>query len=681
MYRLGRLTRMNAFCGSLAALALADAAFAATPAPPPAEAFASLPGVHVVTISPNGKLLAQDDLTQSVPRVIIWDVETTKTVRVVNLDPAGKLRGLHFSDDSTLLIDASIEKAMECNASARCNYEWFRTMAVPMDGSPPRLMLLNDADRQFVTGAQILTTHPNRPGSVTMQSWDYLATREKQSTGSRIGNDRDRSGWTNVVFDVDTRTGKGRPLATGNAYTDQWVVDRAGDPVARGDWYASRETFEVFVRQGSTWKRVFSQAQKGRLDLAGVTLDGKSVVALGAIDSDRSKAWAIPLDGSPMTVLYEDVNADIGRAIFDDTLNAVVGLQTGGLNPAIHWLEPKIATQNRSLSSAFSGKRVRMVARSTNGQQLIALVDSASRPPTYQFVDFDKSRADTIGEAYPALAKAALGEVRFLTYIARDGTSIPAYLTVPPGSSGKNLPMVVLPHGGPESRDDDSFDYIAQFLATRGYAVLQPQFRGSIGFGDAFRKAGYHQWGGLMQDDVTDGVKHFIADGTADPMKICIVGGSYGGYAALAGGALTTSLYACVASIAGVSDLPTMLIETKRSSGGESDTIAYWNDHIGAASNPDVAAKSPARLAANFRVPVLLLHGVDDSVVPIDQSEKMAKALEKAGKPVRFVKLQGEDHWLSRSDTRLQVLKELDAFLAPFLSQPASGAPTPAKAP
>jgi dipeptidyl aminopeptidase/acylaminoacyl peptidase len=623
--------------------------------------------VRFVAISPNGKLLAQDDVKPGSFRILIWDVDSSKTQRVVNIDTGNKLRGVRWSDDQTVLIDVSVQKAMPCNANNRCTYEWLRTMAVTLDGSPPRMLLMDDASRQWVTGAEVLTARPNRPHSVTMQSWDYLATREKQATGTRIGNDRDRSGWTSVVFDVDTRTGKGRPLATGTAYTDQWIVDRAGDPVARSEWRASNESFAIVARQGSSWREVFRQTKKGELSLAGTTLDGKSIVAIGTIDSDRSKAWAIPLDGSPMTVLYEDPNGDVSHAVFEESMNAVVGVQTGGLDTSVHWLDPTFASQGRSLATAFSGKRVHMTDRSQDGLRAIVAVDSPSRPPTYQFVDFDKSRADVIGESYPALAKAALGEVRLINYAARDGTSIPAYLTLPPGRGAKNLPLVVLPHGGPEARDEGNFDWLAQFLATRGYLVLQPQFRGSTGFGDAFRRAGYRQWGGLMQDDVTDGVRHFIADGTADPTRICIVGASYGGYAALAGGAFTPDVYACVASIAGVSDLPTMLVDSKRSHGEDSDTIAYWKDHIGSPSNPEVAAKSPARFAANFRVPVLLLHGVDDSVVPIAQSERMAKALERVGKPVTFIKLPGEDHWLSRGETRLQVLQELEKFLAQYL--------------
>ena len=178
--------------------------------------------------------------------------------------------------------------------------------------------------------------------------------------------------------------------------------------------------------------------------------------------------------------------------------------------------------------------------------------------PLYYLVDFraqDRDRRRDLSGA----RRAALGSIRITSFKARDGTQIPAYLTLPPGSEGKKLPLVVLPHGGPESRDWPQFDWWSQFLATRGYAVLQPQFRGSTGFGEAFRLAGRRQWGGLMQDDVTDGVQALISDGTADPGRVCIVGASYGGYAALAGATFTPQLYHCAASINGVSDLADML--------------------------------------------------------------------------------------------------------------------------
>jgi dipeptidyl aminopeptidase/acylaminoacyl peptidase len=165
-----------------------------------------------------------------------------------------------------------------------------------------------------------------------------------------------------------------------------------------------------------------------------------------------------------------------------------------------------------------------------------------------------------VGQQYPQLAEVPLGTVEEINYAARDGYAVPAYLTLPAGMEAKKLPLVVLPHGGPRARDSGrDFDWWSQFMASRGYAVLQPQFRGSTGFGQKHELAGYRQWGKLMQNDVTDGVRKLIADGTVDAERVCIVGASYGGYAALAGAAFTPELYRCSVSVAGVSDLVEML--------------------------------------------------------------------------------------------------------------------------
>jgi dipeptidyl aminopeptidase/acylaminoacyl peptidase len=206
---------------------------------------------------------------------------------------------------------------------------------------------------------------------------------------------------------------------------------------------------------------------------------------------------------------------------------------------------------------------------------------------------------------------------------------------------------------------------MAQYFATKGYIVLQPNFRGSTGFGNDFRLAGRGKWGKEMQDDVSDGVKTLIDSGYVDPERVCIIGASYGGYSALAGGAFTPNLYRCVISINGVSDLPLMIGQSKRKYGRDHWVISYWHQVIGDSKTEREKLKSisPVNFAAQFNAPVMLIHGDDDTVVPIDQSKRMYKALKKAGKPVTFVELDGEDHWLSTSETRLQMLKAIDQFL------------------
>jgi dipeptidyl aminopeptidase/acylaminoacyl peptidase len=618
-------------------------------------------------MSPNGKLLAMEEDKGGTRQVTIFEADGGKTRHTVAIDKANKLRRLVWSDDETLLLDVSIMHSRYCAPNVLCNDEWFRTMSVRLDGSPPRILLNYDGDKKLVSGSYLLASRTARPGYVTMTTKDWDDGKYKQGTGTRLaGNERQSTGWIWGAYDVDSRTGKEKLLATGTAFTEDWVVDAAGAPIARSEWQPEQQTYTILVRQDAGWKEIFKRQDGSQMYLAGLDTTGKAIVALGANGTDRRQAWSIPLDGSPVTSLYSSPDFDVYGAIYDDNRNAVVAVH-GPDDSKVHWFDPKFEAQQKSLQNAFKGMNVTVLDRSVVGRRVLVEVDSKSSPPVYQLVDFDQRRADIVAEAYPGLDPAALGQVTYFEYLARDGTSIPAYLTLPPGRPAKDLPVVIMPHGGPESRDDPDFDWMAQFLATRGYAVLQPQFRGSTGYGEKFRMAGYRQWGGLMQDDVSDGVRHLIAKGTANPNRICIVGLSYGGYAALAGAAFTPELYACASSIAGISDLPAFIGFKRKNYGKDSDSVDYWESHIGPANDPNVAAKSPARSASNVRAPVLLIHGADDTIVPFDQSKTMERTMKEAGKPVSLVTLDGEDHWLSRSATRLRVLQELDTFLAKYL--------------
>ncbi len=229
-----------------------------------------------------------------------------------------------------------------------------------------------------------------------------------------------------------------------------------------------------------------------------------------------------------------------------------------------------------------------------------------------------------------------------------------------------NAPLIVLPHGGPEARDNLEFDWWAAAYASQGYLVYQPNFRGSSGYGNRFLKAGWGEWGRKMQDDITGGVGKLVADGVVDPSRVCIVGASYGGYAALAGATLTPDLYKCAISVNGVSDLVRMLGAEAASN---DFSVEYWERRIGSRyrDRAEIDAVSPSLLAKNVRAPILLIHGQDDTVVPYWQSKLMNDALEQSGKPVKFVTLDGEDHWLSSAKTRMRMLEETSKFLKKHL--------------
>lgn len=637
----------------------------AAPVPPPAEAFGTLPHTDDVSLSPNGNLLAWAELDGIAARVVIFDVAAHAAKRVERIDPPMKLRDLYWGDDDILLVEVSFVDPASTNERNRA--EFFRLMSIDVNTGDAHLMLMSGGFRPLVTGSKVLATHiAGKPKTLIMSTSDWSAVSYRKQIGSHLYDQRKDSGWVAALYAVDTHSGNDKLIEQGTQFTDQWVIDKNGDAVARSEWDPSGNVFRILVKRGMSWSEILHQENQGEFTLSGPTADGTAIVALGPTDRGRAKVLALPLDGSAARVMLEDPELEVDLVQVDRLTRAPIAAILGGLDPQYRFFDPADQKRADSVAQAFPGRRVHIYSESQDKQRVVAYVAGAASPPAFYLIDFKSHKADMIGEQYPALADARLGDLRAITYKARDGMEIPAYLTLPPGGEGKSLPLVVLPHGGPESRDTPRFDWWAQFLATRGYAVLQPQFRGSSGFGNEFRLAGRRQWGGLMQDDVTDGVKYLIRQGIADPRRICIVGASYGGYAALAGAAFTPELYTCAVSINGVSNLPEMQhwVQARARAGAESDTVGYWRDSIGPHLDPKLIAASPVNAVERIRVPILLMVSSEDTVVPQSQSEQMARALQHSGKSVTLVPLQGDDHWLSHSETRVRMLKELDNFLA-----------------
>ncbi len=647
---------------SRVAIAAALAAPAAPAAPPPAEAFGNNPAQTNLTLSPDGHSLAWTDQTVSPLRVVILDLVGKKSQRAVTVPPPAKVFSLRWSDNETLLV--TLSATQEKKIAAGSTAEFYRTMAVDATTGVGRMLLMNDEVRAYVTGAVLLRAHTSKPTSVVMWTLDYSATGGHKEIGTRLAGHRADSFLIRAAFEVDTRTGKGTIIERGTQFTHQWVVDGDGRVVARSEWDGPNKQYRVLAKAGLGWKEIYHRDDGSYLDLAGLLPGGGAIVALGANGGPRAAVWSLPLDGSPIAPIFQDPDTEFDYAVVDGTSEELLGAHLAGTKDHIEWFSEANRQRSDVLFRSFPNRRIEFLGTTANGQQSLIGVHTQSSPSIYYIIDFSTHKADIAGEAYPGLANAALGTVQSITYNARDGTAIPAFLTLPPGSAGKSVPLVVMPHRGPESRDQDDFHWFSPFLATRGYAVLRPQFRGSTGYGEAFRKAGFREWGGLMQDDLTDGVRAMIEQGIADPKRVAIVGEAYGGYAALAGAAFTPELCKCAVSIGGISDLPAMLGEAQRwVHSKEYDTVAYWRENIGAISDPKLVEKSPIHAAPAIHVPILLVHGTGDSVVSISQSERMAQELQAAGKSVRFVRLDGADHWLVRTEDRIRVLKEVDAFL------------------
>ena len=332
-----------------------------------------------------------------------------------------------------------------------------------------------------------------------------------------------------------------------------------------------------------------------------------------------------------------------GEPVLDPATGRTIGnVRDDGQVVRYAFLAPTDATLWAKVLRAFPKAVVRLASWSDDRRQIVLRVEGKAFGAAYYLLDTKGYRAAPLADEYAGITGQDLAEQTTIQYPAGDGLAIPAFLTLPPGRPAKGLPLVVLPHGGPAAHDEAGFDWWAQALASRGYAVLQPQFRGSTGFGEKFYAAGLGEWGRKMQSDLSDGVAFLAAQGTIDPSRVCIVGASYGGYAALAGVTLQHGVYRCAVSLAGPADLRAVLGYEATTHGGTANQgMRFWQRFMGVTSQIDLSldARSPLRLAARVDVPILLIHGVDDTVVPFSQSKAMASALAKVRHPAQLVAL------------------------------------------
>jgi dipeptidyl aminopeptidase/acylaminoacyl peptidase len=318
------------------------------------------------------------------------------------------------------------------------------------------------------------------------------------------------------------------------------------------------------------------------------------------------------------------------------------------------------ARLHRSLEAAFAGSAVEVTSMTSDGRLVLVKVFSDRNPGDFYLFDTVAKKASHVLARREWFDPEQQATMQPITLTARDGIKLHGYLTLPHGSGGKGLPMVVMPHGGPFGIQDVwQFDTDAQLLANAGYAVLQLNYRGSGGYGRAFRAAGAREWGGTMQDDLTDATRWAIEQGFADRSRICLFGGSYGGYASLMGVAKEPGLYRCAAGYVGVYDLPKRYSDLDRASSRAGNWAADWMG-----KSESLAARSPNRLADRIKVPVFLAAGGEDPIAPIEHSKMMEKALRAAGVSVETLYYDTEGHGFYVEEHRKEFYARLLSFLA-----------------
>ena len=404
------------------------------------------------------------------------------------------------------------------------------------------------------------------------------------------------------------------------------------------------------------WKDLFSGDEK---DFRPQAIDAatNSLYALRKRNG-RYALYAIRLDGTKAeTLVAENPRVDIDGVVRFGDGQRVIGYTYVEAKRETVYFDPEFKALAASLSKVLPNlPLVQFIDSSRDGRKLLIFAGSDNDPGRYYLFDRDRKTLAPAMIARPELEGRTLASVKPVTISAPDGAAIPAYLTLPPGKAAKGLPAVLLPHGGPSDRDEWGFDWLAQFLAARGYAVLQPQYRGSAGFGDVWlNENGFRNWRTSI-GDITASAKWLAAQGIADGGKMAILGWSYGGYAALQSAATEPGLYKAVIAIAPVTDLA--LIKQESRLYVDADLVAKL---VG--SGPHIAEGSPLRHAAAISVPVLLAHGDVDANVRIAQSKRMDEALRKAGKQSELLAFEGLDHQLEDSDARTQMLTKIAQLL------------------
>ena len=355
---------------------------------------------------------------------------------------------------------------------------------------------------------------------------------------------------------------------------------------------------------------------------------------------------------------------DISRAAFSEATDELVGTVYLDDRKRNYWRDDGFASDFQFLKSQFPGREVGLADMSGDDRRWVILITADTDPGTYYLFDRNSRDLTKFGELRPDLPQERLSPMTPIRYRSSDGLEIPAYLTLPQHREGVKLPLLVMPHGGPWARDYWGYNPNAQFFANRGLAVLQPNFRQSTGYGKRFYSAGRHQWGEKMQDDLTWGVKHLVEKGIADPKRVAIYGGSYGGYAALAGLAFTPDVYAAGASFVGPSNLFTLL----------NSIPPYWESvrrqfdyFVGNPSDPldqeRLRRQSPLFSVEKMKAPLLVVQGANDPRVKKAESDQIVEAYRKKGQAVEYLVAGDEGHGFARPDNRLAAMLVLERFL------------------
>jgi len=625
-----------------------------------ASAFGTRDTVQWMDISPSGNQLVavvSGPGRQSVVKIV--DVATKAAHAIIASEGSPEsIAWCKFGSETQLVCQYGGYTRVEGNVVG-----FSRLVTMGVDGKNIRQLgqpgRATDLDIHQFDG-DILDWLPDHPGSVLMQR-NYVQQANLTGVGEPVEGAKGLG-----VDRIDLATMKVAPIERPAADAQSYLSDGRGNvrmmalakTVAGGDLTGAYKF--KYRRSGSNRWEDFSDynetSDSGDLPIA-IEASSDSALVLAKTDG-RDALYRVKLDGTgTRTLVGANKQVDIDSVVRLGNGQKVIGYTYVDDRRRTVYFDPEIKSLAEALGKALPQQPVlSFINASADGSKLLILAYGDTDPGSFYIYEKATHHLDEIAPIRVALLGVQLAPVQSIFFPAADGVSVPAYLTLPPGRDGKNLPAIVLPHGGPSARDEWAFDWLPQFLAARGYVVIQPNFRGSSGYGDDWlAQNGFQGWRTAV-GDITASAKYLVSKGIADPNRLAIVGWSYGGYAALLSGVEQPALYKAVVAIAPVTDLS--LLKREASNFTNSRLVSGF---VG--SGPEIAQGSPLRRASEIKAPVLLFHGDLDGNVDIEHSNKMIAALRSVGDRAELVRFPGLDHQLDDSDARTQMLTRIGEFL------------------
>lgn len=646
-----------------AALALAigilGAAAGHAASPPSIEDFASRPKIEDVSISPDGRYLALIQTLNGKAVAVVDDRQggSDQTLKAVLAEPEHfRITWCHWATNTRLLC------GLLGMVKDRVVYAITRLVAVDADGKNMRVLIQNSGEAQGQFQDRIINWHPGPPDTVLIEADEGLSANQLASNVQIIGNVGTHG--LPAVFALNVVTGRLSLHQHARDPIRHWITDKSG--AVRLGWGASGTTISYWAHLDgeSNWRRltkfeIFSR--ENHFDPIAISAEDPNTAYAFGPSEGRNAVWLIDLkDKEDPLLVFSHPIVDVSSPTLGRD-GRLIGVRYDNGYPMVYYTDSRIGTVMRAVQKVEPGTFNTLHGSSLDEKTIVIRSASDVDAPRFMVFDATTNRLSKLEPPFPNRDQSTLAPMRAISYPARDGTSIPAYLSTPRGAPAGHLPLIVMPHGGPIARDTWGYFFLREFLLSRGYAVLQMNFRGSYGYGDDWFYAAHQDWGGLTYDDVVDGARWAVQQGITDPQRLCIVGWSFGGYIALLGAQRNPELFHCAVDIAGVSDLGLLIQEGHNWLGGE--RVAK---QVGV-NREKLRRDSPHLHAEEFKVPLLMLQGQMDAQVPFEQSEVMDQALQRAHVPHRFTILPGADHQFSDVKDRATLLQETEDFLREHL--------------